>query len=70
VRSVYMSRVDFLGAVVTEPLSMPDAVFDETSGSYKPHDYGLQPENLLQDHLSNSGHDFSILVGIFVFHSC
>ncbi|KAJ9590844.1 hypothetical protein L9F63_016124 [Diploptera punctata] len=34
---------------------MPDAVYAETSGNYKPHDHGLQPENLLQDHHSNSG---------------
>ncbi|KAJ9597668.1 hypothetical protein L9F63_011470, partial [Diploptera punctata] len=36
---------------------MPDAVFGETSGNYKPHDHGLQPENLQQDHQSNSGHE-------------
>ncbi|KAJ9600150.1 hypothetical protein L9F63_009560, partial [Diploptera punctata] len=35
---------------------MPDAVSGETSGNYKPHDHGLQPENFLQDHHSNSGH--------------
>ncbi|KAJ9590362.1 hypothetical protein L9F63_016599 [Diploptera punctata] len=29
---------------------MPDAFSGETSGNYKPHDHGLQPENLLQDH--------------------
>ncbi|KAJ9576088.1 hypothetical protein L9F63_007053, partial [Diploptera punctata] len=29
----------------------------ETSGNYKPHDHGLQPENLLQDHHSNSGRE-------------
>ncbi|KAJ9585838.1 hypothetical protein L9F63_020540 [Diploptera punctata] len=33
-----------------QPLRMPDAVSGETSGNYKPHDHGLQPENLLQDH--------------------
>ncbi|KAJ9591568.1 hypothetical protein L9F63_001922, partial [Diploptera punctata] len=38
---------------------MPDAVSGETSGNYKPHDHGLQPENLLQDHHSNSGRGFS-----------
>ncbi|KAJ9591840.1 hypothetical protein L9F63_001657, partial [Diploptera punctata] len=27
------------------------------SGNYKPHDHGLQPENLLQDHHSNSGRE-------------
>ncbi|KAJ9587755.1 hypothetical protein L9F63_018811, partial [Diploptera punctata] len=27
----------------------------ETSGNYKPQDHGQQPENLLQDHHSNSG---------------
>ncbi|KAJ9575873.1 hypothetical protein L9F63_007263, partial [Diploptera punctata] len=36
---------------------MPDAVSGETSGNYKPHDHGLQPENLLQDHHSNSGRE-------------
>ncbi|KAJ9600697.1 hypothetical protein L9F63_026165, partial [Diploptera punctata] len=33
------------------------AVFGETSGNYKPHDHGLQPENLHQDHHSNSGRE-------------
>ncbi|KAJ9596957.1 hypothetical protein L9F63_012027, partial [Diploptera punctata] len=42
--------------VSRQPLRMPDAVFGETSGNYKPHDHGLQPENLHQDHHSNSGH--------------
>ncbi|KAJ9590429.1 hypothetical protein L9F63_016516 [Diploptera punctata] len=36
---------------------MPDAVSGETSGNYKPHDHGLQPGNLLQDHHSNSGRE-------------
>ncbi|KAJ9582632.1 hypothetical protein L9F63_023010, partial [Diploptera punctata] len=36
---------------------MPDAVSGETSGNYKPHDHGLQPENLHQDHHSNSGRE-------------
>ncbi|KAJ9584247.1 hypothetical protein L9F63_021409 [Diploptera punctata] len=36
---------------------MPDAVSGETLGNYKPHDHGLQPENLHQDHHSNSGHE-------------
>ncbi|KAJ9575236.1 hypothetical protein L9F63_025813, partial [Diploptera punctata] len=31
-------------------LRLSDAVSGETSGNYKPHDHGLQPENLLQDH--------------------
>ncbi|KAJ9584332.1 hypothetical protein L9F63_021332, partial [Diploptera punctata] len=38
--------------VSRQPLRMPDAVSGETSGNYKPHDHGLQPENLLQDHHS------------------
>ncbi|KAJ9586393.1 hypothetical protein L9F63_019974, partial [Diploptera punctata] len=29
----------------------------ETSGNYKLHDHDLQPENLLQDHHSNSGRE-------------
>ncbi|KAJ9578390.1 hypothetical protein L9F63_005379, partial [Diploptera punctata] len=37
-----------------KPLRMLDAVSGETSGNYKPHDHGLQPENPLQDHHSNS----------------
>ncbi|KAJ9600915.1 hypothetical protein L9F63_000917, partial [Diploptera punctata] len=41
--------------VVLRPLRMPGAVSGETSGNYKPHDHGLQPENLHQDHHSNSG---------------
>ncbi|KAJ9581349.1 hypothetical protein L9F63_023476, partial [Diploptera punctata] len=41
----------------SQPLRMPDAVSGETSGNYKPHDNGLQPENLHQDHHSNSGHN-------------
>ncbi|KAJ9581000.1 hypothetical protein L9F63_023822, partial [Diploptera punctata] len=43
--------------VSRQPLRMPDAVSGETSGNYKPHDHGLQPENLLQDHQSNSGRE-------------
>ncbi|KAJ9586034.1 hypothetical protein L9F63_020331, partial [Diploptera punctata] len=34
-----------------------NAVSGETSANYKPHDHGLQPENLLQDHHSNSGRE-------------
>ncbi|KAJ9597290.1 hypothetical protein L9F63_011861, partial [Diploptera punctata] len=40
-----------------QPLTMPDAVSGETSGNNKPHDHGLQPENLHQDHHSNSGRE-------------
>ncbi|KAJ9595388.1 hypothetical protein L9F63_013438, partial [Diploptera punctata] len=36
-----------------KPLRMPG----ETSGNYKPHDHGLQPENLHQHHHSNSGRE-------------
>ncbi|KAJ9591631.1 hypothetical protein L9F63_001845, partial [Diploptera punctata] len=38
-------------------LRMPDAVSGETPGNFKPHDHGLQPENLLQDRHSNSGRE-------------
>ncbi|KAJ9577704.1 hypothetical protein L9F63_005697, partial [Diploptera punctata] len=43
--------------VSRQPLRMPGEVSGETSGNYKPHDHGLQPESLHQDHHSNSGRE-------------